>query len=263
MFTWIDYTFWAAESVAYLAVLFLILRARAWKQWYSVSLYCALQFLISCALCWMLVHHKWRWYFYTQWPSEIAFSLLRLVILWQIILDSIATTRAVPKPIQRIFLFAAIIVAAAAFAFGVGTAGHASDPPSMALAMNRATSFAVIGVFSTFCGFSSLFDMKWKKRGLQIDLGITLIAVVDLLCFLAGTKWRDGAALLSRSQIVLLLYRTQVAFHLLSLFIWSRAFLIPDAPTQPITEELRGVVRRVYQELPPDPHGPTTTEIWR
>jgi hypothetical protein len=254
MFTWCDYAFWAAETIGYIVVLLSIHHARAWRAWYSLSIYCSLQAVISFALYCMAMHKWWAWYFYTQWNCELAFCALRLVILWQIILDSISTTRAVPKPIQKAFLFSSLIVAAAAFTFGSTGAWHASHLPDRMLAFTRASLFAVIGVFSTFCGFSSTFGLKWKNRGLQIDLGITSIAVVDLLCFLAGTRWHGKG---------LPLYHLQVAFHLCSFFLWSRAFLISDAPPQPITEELRSAFRGFYQELQSDLNGPPTTEIWR
>lgn len=254
MFTWLDYACWAAETLGYIAVIASIARARSWAAWYSVSAYCVLQVLVSATLFCFSVIKLWPWYFYIQWDTEILFCALRLVILWQIIMDAIATTRAVPRPIQRVFLFSCLIVAAASFCFGCIGISHAEHLPARQLIFTRASMFAAIGVFSTFCGFSSIFGLKWKNRGLQIDLGITLIAVVDLLCFLAHMRWGINS---------LLLYHVQVIFHLLSFFIWSRAFLISDTPLQPITEELRGAIRSAYQDLSDDTNGPTITEIWR
>lgn len=241
MFSPIDYTFWALEVLAYAVTLILAVWSHSALRWYSVSLFCMVQVLINLALFLMFIKRNWPAYFYTQWYSEILFCALKLVILWQLILEGIAAMKMVPKPICRTFLASILVCGAVAFNFGLRGLQEGSDLPTRALILNRASSMAVVAIFSIFAIFSSFFGLKWKTRALQIDIGLNVIASVDLLSFLTETTW---------SEELYLAYHVQSFLHVVSLCLWCRAFVCSEVKPKSMTSEIRNTVRQMYSELP-------------
>lgn len=241
MFTWIDYTFWGIESLAFAGVLISMLLSRSLARWYSLTLYCSIQIAVNVALLEMLIDKSWAPYFYTQWYSEIFFSLIKLLILWQVVIESIGSLQMVPGAIRNCFLLAVLSVGVCAFCYGIRGFSNCADLPGKSLLLNRATSICVVAIFSTFSLFSSFFGLKWRSRALQIDVGLNVIASADLLCFLAQTNL-SGQALLS--------YHIQSGIHIASLCLWCKAFLSPEFSPFPSTAEFRTEIQRVYSELP-------------
>lgn len=240
MFTWVDHVFWALESIGFAFALALILRSRAHLRWFSVTLFCALQVLMNAALAIMYLRQAWAAYFYTQWPCQILLCGVKLLILWQVAVDGVHSVRLVPTGIRQGFVLVTLSAGLAGFLFGIHSFTWAQDLPTKALVLNRATNMTVVAVFSVFSLFSSVFALKWRPRGLRIDLGLNILAITDLLSFLAETEFR---ARLSFS------YRLQCGCYLAAVSTWSLAFALRDHRPKRMSEEIQHAIKRVATRL--------------
>ncbi len=245
--TILDNLLWAAGFIGHVALLFVLLVRRRWREFPVFTAMVAYQAMVTAVLFLISRYSSRHAYFLAYWTLAFGDYSLQIAIVFEMARTVLRPTGTWVSDARRAFLLWSVagLVLAGAVAITIG-------PPAargLDLWEVRTTLFTdvlTLEVFLAMTAAANRLGLQWRSHVMALGQGLTAWAVTGLLRDIAHVILGWSKDFIVYDHITMLVY-------LGSLVFWIAAFWIPERHRAPLSTDMQDYLlalhRRVQYDL--------------